>query len=120
MTSLIAIGLHPFLGQAGRPFIPNWADLRPFVAELWLIATIVAVLLTPFFVRRPNAACAAVSLVGLAVALLSLLIVGRGDGGAAHRFAPMLVADGVAFLWNVLLLLFTIGVVLMWFATRAQ
>jgi NADH-quinone oxidoreductase subunit N len=32
----------------------------------------------------------------------------------------MLVSDGVAYFWKVLLLLFVMGVVLMWFATTAQ
>ena len=101
------------------PFIPGWTSLRPFVAELWLIASIVAVLLTPFFVRRPNAACAAVSLVGLGLAFLTLLWVGPGETGPADRFAPMLVSDGVAFFWKLLLLLVTMGVVLMWFSSTA-
>src|SRR5207237_6756932 len=52
-----------------KPFIPGWSGggvgLRPFTAELWLIGTIVAVLLTPFFTRKSNLACAAVGLVGL-------------------------------------------------------
>ena len=47
----------------GLPFIPGWGELRPFVADLWLIVTIVGVLLTPFFITsRPNAACGVVAL----------------------------------------------------------
>ena len=96
------------------PYIPAWPDLKPFAAELWLIATAVAVLVVPFFVRRPNTAAGTVTFVGLAAGLVSLLLVGPSDAG---RFAPMLAADGVAFLWKVLLLVFTLGVVLLWFAT---
>src|SRR4051812_288261 len=111
--------LAPLAQASSLPFIPGWTSLRPFVAEIWLIVAIVAVLLTPFFVRRPNAACAAVSLVGLGLAFVTLLWVGPGETSPADRFAPMLVSDGVAFFWKLLLLLFTMGVVLMWFATTA-
>ena len=108
----------------GLPYIPGWNDLRPFVAELWLVATVVAVLLTPFFTpRRPNRACAFVALAGLAVGLITLVAVGSPwseAAGAADRFRPMLVNDAVAFFWKVLLLLFTMGVVLMWFGTTAD
>ena len=104
----------------GLPYIPGWNELRPFIADLWLVATIVAVLLTPFFTRRSNATCALVSLAGLALALVSLIAVGAGAGEFAERFRPMLVTDSVAFLWKVLLLLFTMGVILMWFSTTAD
>ena len=55
----------------GLPYIPGWDDLRPFVADLWLVAVAVAVLLTPFFTRRSNTACAVVVLTPLtAMAIL--------------------------------------------------
>src|SRR4051794_40446862 len=111
MTDMLAIGL---------PYIPNWDDLRPFVADLWLVATAVAVLLTPFFTRRSNRACAMVTLAGLGPALVSLIAVGASAWGGAERLRPMLVTDSVAFFWKVLLLLFVMGVVLMWFATTAD
>jgi NADH-quinone oxidoreductase subunit N len=97
------------------PFIPAWPDLAPFVAELWLAATAVAVLLVAFVVRKPNTAAGTYALVGLAAAFVSLLVVRPTD--AAGRFAPMLAADGVALLWKLVLLAFTAGVVLLWFAT---
>jgi NADH-quinone oxidoreductase subunit N len=101
----------------GAPFIPTWTDLRSFAAPLWLPMTIVALLLTPFFVRKPNRACAWVALIGLAAPLFWLLATGPvpGCGG----FASMLSADCVSYFWNILLLLFTIGVVLMWMAAVA-
>lgn len=111
MSSIAAIGI---------PYIPGLDDLRPFVAELWLVATVVAVLLTPFFIRRSNVPCALVALAGLALALVSLVAVGADAGETASRFRPMLVSDGVAFFWKVLLLLFTMGVILMWFSTTAE
>ncbi len=107
-----------FLASIGAPYIPGWVELSPFIADLWLIGTIVAVLLTPFFVRRPNAACGLVALVGLGIALVSLLTVGTGN--TSEKFRPMLVTDDVAFFWKVLLLIFVMGVVLMWFSTTAS
>ncbi len=104
--------------MALAPYIPAWQDLRPFVGDLALIAAIVAVLIVPFFTRRPNIAVGVVALVGLVVAMVSLAAVGPADAGAsAGRFAPMLAADGLAFAWKCILLLFTVGVVLLWFAT---
>ena len=78
------------LGAIGAPFIPPWSELKPFVADLWLIATIVAVLITPFFTRKSNVACGLVALAGLAAALLSLVIVGRNsenDNRVQHVFS---------------------------------
>src|SRR5438552_3729735 len=46
------------LAAIGLPFIPGWVELRPFVVDLWLIVTIVAILLAPFFTTRSNVACA--------------------------------------------------------------
>lgn len=96
------------------PYIPAWHDLRPFVADLVLIVTAIAVLIVPFFTRRANGVVGAVTVFGLTVALLLLIAVGPADAG---RFAPMLAADGVALAWKAILLVFTIGVVLLWFAT---
>ncbi len=107
------------LAAIGNPFIPGWTELRPFIAELTLICTIVAVLLTPFFTKKSNVACALVALIGLGVALASLLLVGPDAGAQIKQFSPMLVADPISFLWKVLLLLFVIGIVMLWFATSA-
>jgi len=111
------------LAVIGPPILPGWADshtgLRPFIAELVLILTIVAVLLTPFFTRRSNRASAAVALAGLVVALAALLIIGMGDDVVGWRLAGMLVSDPAAIFWKILLLVFTIGIVLLWFATTS-
>jgi NADH-quinone oxidoreductase subunit N len=104
----------------GLPFIPDWEQLRPFAADLWLIATIVAVLLVPFFTPRANLACAIVALGGLSLAFVSQLIVGTGDDVVGYHFVGMLVADHFAVLWKLLLLLFVMGVILVWFTTTAD
>ncbi len=106
MMSMLAMGL---------PFIPGWDQLHPFIADLILIATIVAVLLTPFFTRMANAACAIVALAGVGLALLALLVFGGGSPGLYFR--GLLVADQFAMLWKVMLLIFTAGVIFMWFTT---
>src|SRR6202035_3172994 len=102
-----------------HPIIPPWTDLRPFVAELWIILTIVAVLITPFFTRRSNLACAAVAFIGLGIALISLLVVGAGPDVVGPRFSGMLVADHFSMLWKVMLIIFVMGILLMWFATTS-
>lgn len=102
------------------PYIPGRADLGPFIAEVWLIATIVGVLLAPFFVRRSNAVCGIVTLAGLAAALLSLVAFGVGSDVTHQQFRGLLVTDRFAMLWKVMLLLFVIGVVLLWFSSVAS
>lgn len=105
VTSLAAVG----------PFIPDWQQLRPFVAELVLIGTIVAVLLSAFRSRRSNVVAGLVSLAGVSLAVVGLLVV-RPTEGSEH-FRGMLVSDNFGVLWKVLLLAFTAGIVLMWFST---
>src|SRR5882672_6229512 len=107
------------LADIGAPYIPPWAELKPFVADLWLIATIVAVLLTPFFTRKSNIACALVALAGLAAALLSLLIVGTGREPGIVPLRGLLVVDGFAVFWKAILLVFVMGIILMWFSVSA-
>src|SRR5438309_11556833 len=104
------------LSSIGAPFIPQWSELRAFSVELWLIVTIVAVLLTPFFVRKSNYACAAVALVGLLLALISLLAIGSGTDVTGPHLRGLLVSDAFANYWKGLLLVFVIGIVLLWFS----
>jgi NADH-quinone oxidoreductase subunit N len=99
----------------GLPFIPGWGEMRPFIADLGLIGTIVAILIAPFFTRRSNVVCALVALAGVAISLIALLFAGVGTAGL--HFRGLLVADQFALLWKILLLLFTAGVILMWFTT---
>src|SRR4051812_48024893 len=115
---MILTTTHNLLAAIGLPFIPGWDQLRPFVADLILIVTIVAVLVAPFFAaRRPNILCAVVALVGLAVAFIAQLVVMNVGGSAGIHFRGLLVADPFAQLWKLLLLLFVAGVILMWFTT---
>jgi NADH-quinone oxidoreductase subunit N len=105
------------MAMMGKPFVPGWEQLRPFIAELWLIATIVAVLLSAFWSRRSNATAGLISLGGLLAALVALLAVQPLAPGFELR--GMLVSDNLAVFWKVLLLLFAAGVVVMWFSTTA-
>src|ERR1041384_1852927 len=106
------------LADIGKPVMPGGSELAPFAPELILVATIVGVLLTPFFTKRSNAAAALVSLVGLVVALFSLIW--SKDAGLGERFIPMLINDHYAVLWKLMLFIFVIGVILMWFSTTAS
>src|SRR6184192_1840050 len=92
------------LAAIGTPFIPGWTELRPFVA----------VLLAPFFTNRSNYVCAAVALAGVALAFVSQIAVGTGEGIIGEHFRGVLVADHFAIFWKLMLLLFVAGVILMW------
>src|SRR4051794_2499274 len=97
------------VASISAPFIPDWAALRPFAGELALVGTIVAVLLTPFFVtRRPNAATAATTLCGLIVALIAIVAVhtGRDAANSGFYFHNMLVSDPLAVAWKAMLMFF--------------
>src|SRR3954452_15459726 len=112
------------LAAIAKPFIPGWdtpggLGLKPFIGELWVIATIVAVLLTPFFTRRSNVACALVSMAGILLAFVSLLAIGNDASIVGNHFRGLLVVDHFAVLWKLMLLLFVFGVILMWFSTTA-
>ena len=103
------ISLLPILSDIGAPVMPGGSELAPFAPELVLVATIVGVLLTPFFTKRSNAAAALVSLAGLILALVSLIW--AKDAGLGERFIPMLINDHYAVLWKLMLFIFTIGVI---------
>jgi NADH-quinone oxidoreductase subunit N len=102
----------------GRPYIPGWNDLGPFITECCLVATLVGLLIAPFFARRRNLACTAVALGGLTLALVSLLAYGIPTNSEA--LGGILVSDAFSMLWKAMLLVFTIGVILLWRATTAR
>jgi NADH-quinone oxidoreductase subunit N len=104
------------LAAIGQPLLPGWDQLGPFVTELVLIGAIIATLLGPFFTsRRSNTLAGIIALAGLLAALAALLIVRPVDSGFV--FGGMLVSDSVAVLWKAVLLVFAIGIVVMWFST---
>ena len=109
---------------------PTWSNgnaaIRPFAAELTLIGTIVAILLTPFFTpRRSNVPCGLVALLGTIIALLSLL--GNHSGGqnfggqnfGGQYFGGLLLSDPASIFWKGILLLFVIGVIVLWFSATS-
>jgi NADH-quinone oxidoreductase subunit N len=106
----------------GRPYIPGRDDLAPFAAEGCVVATMVAVLLAPFFAKRRNTATFLVSVAGLAVALVALLWTAapapRAGGGLPLR--GILLSDSFAVLWKAMLLVFTIGTLFLWRAAASQ
>jgi NADH-quinone oxidoreductase subunit N len=115
-----ATGHKPALQMIDKPFIPAWSELRGFSPELWLIGTMLAVLLAPFFTRRSNAFGALITLIGLTAALVSAIVIAATQTGVGEHFRGMLVVDQLSMLWKILLLLFTGGIVLMWFSTTAS
>lgn len=108
------------LAAIDKPFIPAWAELRAFAPELCLIATIIAVLLAPFFTpRKSNVLCALIALVGLIAALVAALVIGTTDGVVGEHLRGLLVADHLSVLWKILLFVFVIGIVFMWFSVSS-
>jgi len=111
------------LAEIKAPYIPGWSGefgLRPFAPELWIVGTMVAVLLAPFFSRRSNLLCAAVTLVGLTIALASAVVITLNGDDVGTHFRGLLVTDRFAVLWRIMLYLFVIGIVVMWFTTTAS
>ena len=101
--------------------VPTWssgdAAVRPFGAELILIGTVVAVLLTPFFLpRRSNVPCAIVALIGTLAALLSNI----GNSASGQYFHGLLLSDSPSIFWTSILLLFVVGVIVLWFGVSMQ
>lgn len=102
----------------GAPFIPSFQDLRPFAPELWLIGGIIAVLLAPLMLRKTNLASAVIALVAMGAALLSVVFGNDGTVGSALR--GMLLVDSVSLYWKGILLLFVIGIVMMWLSSLSH
>jgi NADH-quinone oxidoreductase subunit N len=113
--------LLSIISAIGAPFIPGWEQLRPFTCEFWLVATMIGVLLTPFFTtRHANLFCPAVALMGLLAAFVSTILVHADADMTGEYLRGLLLYDGVAFCWKILLLVFTAATVLMWYATSAD
>jgi NADH-quinone oxidoreductase subunit N len=111
--------MNVFLAAIGRPYIPGWADLSPFIVEGWLTLTLVGLLLAPFFARRRNLASFLVALAGLTVALISLCWVNVPVTTTAP-LRGILIADAFALFWKAMLIIFTIGVLFIWRSTTSS
>ena len=96
------------------PFIPTGADIRPFSAEICLIGGIAANLMVPFLTRRSNYACAITTLVALFAGLISLTSSGSGPAASGEHLRGLLMFDSTAHAWKLILLLFVMGVVILW------
>jgi NADH-quinone oxidoreductase subunit N len=110
------------LAAIDKPFMPGWTGdygLRPFAPELFIIGTIVAVLLAPFFSRRSNLLCAGIALVGLLLALASAVFLGARAEDLGTHFRGMLVTDHFSIMWKMMLYLFVIGIIVMWYSTTS-
>ena len=110
-----------FLSSISKPYIPGRADLGPFVAECALIGTMIAVLITPFFAKRRNSATFLVTLAGVAASLITLLVYGipQASGGDLP-LKGILISDAFSTLWKAMLLVFVLGVLLLWRAVAAD
>jgi NADH-quinone oxidoreductase subunit N len=108
--------MSTLLANIQPPYVPGADQLGPFAPELWLIATIIATLLAPFFTSRENAnrTAAIVALGGVTIAFISVFFTLDANG---LFFRGLLVIDSLAIFWKGLLLLFTAGIILMWFGT---
>lgn len=102
----------------GDPFIPSFTQVQPFVAELCLIAGVVATLLAPMLSARSNLASGIIAFLTLATAMVVLFFSGGQPMGSALR--GMLLSDPLAVYWKGLLLVFTFGIVWMWFSTSRR
>lgn len=99
---------------AASTFIPSGRDLLALQSETALVCGVVAMLLAPFFsVKRSNILSA---LIALGVMFVALLLSLRGiESGPAMR--GLLVLDPASVYWEQVLLVFMIGLVLMWFSS---
>ncbi|HZZ45027.1 MAG TPA: NADH-quinone oxidoreductase subunit N [Tepidisphaeraceae bacterium] len=87
----------------------------PFSSELWLIATLLAVLIVPFFTKHPSISTPTVALAGVCFAFTSLFFT---DSSPHQYFHNLLLTDPVSTFWKGTLLLFTAAVLILWFATH--
>ncbi|MDB5327723.1 MAG: proton-translocating NADH-quinone oxidoreductase, chain [Phycisphaerales bacterium] len=98
--------------------IPSASDWSAIGVETTLAATLVAVLIVPFFARSQRGV-GLVALVGVLAAFgVTLLPASVSTGHSA--FFGMLIADPAALLWRQVLLLFTAGVIGIWFGATSR
>ncbi len=96
-------------------FWPAHQDLSGIGGELILIATIIAVLLSPFFAAsRSNITAGWITLIGLVIALVYCI---KQPDSPATLFRSMVIIDPMVRFWKILLISFVIGVVGIWFTS---
>ncbi len=108
------------IAQTGLPFIPSGADLRSLAAETGLTIGIVAVLFAALAWPRNNARAGVTALLALVASLIGLIACAPHASHPTMLLRGMLLTDAPAVLFKGLLLLFTIGVVLLWRSTTAS
>lgn len=92
-------------------FVPTAAEWSAVATETTLAATIVAVLITPFF-RSSRRLLGAIALAGVLAALAMTWLPGVANPRTA--FAGLLIADGLSNVWRQILLSFTAGTIVLW------
>ncbi len=102
------------------PALPARHELVAAAPDLVLSAGIVAVLLAPLLARRIARACFVVAWLTLALAILAVPLAARAIGVESPLWHGMIVLDPLALSWKAILLLFTAGVLLLWWATQSD
>lgn len=96
-------------------FVPSRADWLGSLPEIVLTLGLAATLVVPLFGGRTRAAAGLTMLASFVAALLvTIANFDRPDLRGSHFGEHMLVIDGVANCWRVLLLLSSVGVTLLW------
>ncbi len=94
----------------------NHSDIRPFYPEVALIVSAVVVLLIPIFSPKKNILAVAVATaVGLTAALIALLYCRPFAMESASAFGGLLILDPAGWFAKLLIVLFTGGVMALWF-----
>lgn len=98
------------------PYLPDFStpgrSLAPFAGELALLGGLIASLLIPFATRTAVALKVGIVVIFAMLLALGLSVFNRTPAGAA--FGGMLVVDSMGRFWKSILLIFSIGVGLMW------
>ena len=100
--------------------LPTWDELRLVGPEIWLTLTMCAVVIVPFIRRRSIVLPVVITLLGLALALVSALPLGPQHinvGAASLVFSGALAIDPFSQFFKVLLLVFVIFIVAQWLMT---
>lgn len=95
--------------MSGLPQVPTAADWASLSVESTLAATLVVVLIAPFF-SRSKWTLGGIALAGLLAAFGTTFVPHAGT----PTFFGMLIADPAATFWRQVLLLFSSGIVVLW------